>query len=87
MVALKDRRDYLCREYGALVVYLFDLYVLWTNDDVYGFVVLEAFVYALEYRVAELDFAVLEHYARKNGALADEVCNERIGRLVIDLFG
>ena len=87
VVALEYRRYDFCGENGAFVVNLFDLDVLGTNDDVDGFVVFEALVHALENGVAKFDFAIFKHSARKNGAFTDEVCNERVCRLVVHFFG
>ena len=59
--------------------------VLRTDDDVHRILLAEAFVHTVELVADETDLAVAHHGAVEDVALADEVCDEGVDRLVVDV--
>ena len=64
-----------------------DIDILGADNDIHRLVLFKAEVNASELASEEFDQSVLKHYAVKDIALADEVRDEGVLRLVIDILG
>ena len=62
-----------------------DVHVLGANDDVHGLLEFEARVHAVEHMARKADAPVAQHHAVEDVALADEVRDEGVFRLVVDV--
>ena len=62
-----------------------DIHVLGPHDHVDRFLRGKALVHALEHVAGEADLVILEHHAVEDVALADEVGDEGVDRLVVDV--
>ena len=82
---LKDNGSYLAFEHTFFRAY--DTHVFGTNDDIDGFVLFKARIFARERLAAEAHEIILAHYAGENIAFPDKVGDEGVFRFVVNSFG